>query len=65
MDSNTSVTTSPTHTIMDVSPSGIFSLINMTIANSKKRNHMYIMDGIVYAGEPTESLEITKVNSIK
>ena len=30
-----------------------------------RRNHMYIMDGIVYAGEPTESLEITKVNSIK
>jgi hypothetical protein len=50
---------------MDVSPSGIFFLINMTIANSKKRNHMYIMAGIVYAGEPTESLEITKVNSIK
>ncbi len=25
---------------------------------------MYIMDGIVYAGEPTESLEITKVNSL-
>ena len=54
-----------TYTIMDVSPSGIFFLINMTIANSKKRNHMYIMAGIVYAGEPTESLEITKVNSIK
>lgn len=48
-----------------ISCGGIFSLINMTIANSKKRNHMYIMDGIVYAGEPTESLEITKVNSIK
>ena len=25
---------------------------------------MYIMDGIVYAGEPTESLEITKVKSL-
>ena len=25
---------------------------------------MYIMDGIVYAGEPTESLEITKVKPL-
>ena len=25
---------------------------------------MYIMDGIVYAGEPTESLEVTKVKPL-
>ena len=40
--SSTPVTTSPTHTIMDVSPSGIFSHINMTIANSKKSNVIVI-----------------------
>ncbi len=33
---NTFVSTRPTHTIMDVNPSGIFSVTNMTMANARK-----------------------------
>ena len=36
--SRTPVTTSPTQTIMDVSPNGIFSHMNITIANSRNNN---------------------------
>ena len=41
----TPVTTRPTQTIMDVTPSGIFSITNITIAN--KRNRMVIVDGLI------------------
>ena len=43
--SNTPVTTKPTQTIIDVTPSGIFSKTNMTTAKSK--NKRVIVDGLI------------------
>ena len=40
--SNTPVTTSPTQTIIDVTPSGIFSSMNMMIANARNSNVIVI-----------------------
>ena len=43
--SSTPVTTSPMQTIMDVTPSGIFSQTNMTTANRRKR--IVMVDGFI------------------
>ena len=42
----TPVTISPTHTIMEVKPSGIFSVTNITMANA--RNKSVIIAGFIY-----------------
>ena len=62
--SNTPVTTSPTQTIIDVTPSGIFSSMNMMIANARNSNVILFVAMFIVGGALFETGMANKIGGV-